>query len=259
MNSPPLIYVSLPLSFIYLAVRDSPVVHISQPLVPHYRSERVPFGRFKTHELSTPKATVRYVTHRIPMEGFQIMVWEISAEIYFQGHPTTPGLAIFRLYREKGRFSYISSPHFVEACDTHSQGMYDLAFGMTSSFDGDIGEVFTEGSIIEFERLHVPEHLDGQRLWLEPVIALLQLLIQTYNPILFVLKPYPLEYESAGKRHPVNRIKALATLYRRTLGVRYLGKSEYMGKGLGPEVVSTKRKWFLHWGGSPYRSVRLET
>ena len=227
------------------------MAHISRPSVPDYTSERVSFGRFKTHELLTPKATVRYLTHRIPMENFPIMVLETSAEIYFHGHPTAVGLARFRLYREKGRYSYISSECFVEACDTHTQGMYDFAYEMASSFNGDIGEVFTEGPIIEFERLHVPKHLDGQRLWLEPVTALLQILIQTYNPILLALKPYPLEYEGVGRRHPVNRIKALATLYRRTLGVRYLGKSEYMGKGLGPKVVSPIRKWFLCWGENP--------
>lgn len=222
------------------------MVHISNTSIPHYESERVSFGRFKTHELLTQKATVRYMTQRVTMENFPIMIWETSAEIYFHGHPIAPGLASFRLYREKGRYSYISSPCFVEASDTHSQGMYNFACEMTNSFDGDIGEVFAEGPIIEFERLHVPEHLDGQRLWLEPVNALLQILIHTYDPVLFVLKPYPLAYEGAGKEHPVNRINALSELYRRTLDVKHLGKSDYMGKGLGSyEVVLAKRKWFL--------------
>ena len=117
----------------------------------HYAAERVSFRRNKTHQLSTPKADIKYMTHRIEMEDFPIMVWELNAEICFHGHPAIPGLARFRLYRQKGRYSYVSSQCFINASDTHSQGMYDLACEMAETFDGDLGDVFSTGPVLEFE------------------------------------------------------------------------------------------------------------
>ena len=100
-----------PFFITYLAFKATPpVVRIPQPSVPNYTSERVSFGRYKTHELVTPRATVKYVTRRTRVDYFPIVVMEISAEILFEVDPATPGFVQFHLYRGKGRYTYLSTP-----------------------------------------------------------------------------------------------------------------------------------------------------
>jgi hypothetical protein len=158
---------------------------------------------------------------------------QIRGDVYLPQEARPVAHLSFDLFRAK-RGRYVDGAEFIECCDTFSQEVYDLAYGITQRGCPELEEYFGRGPIMHFRGMEVRPPFNGHGYGVRFAKAFIANLLAEYGAHAVFLKPFPLQFEGAGRaRDEAGRTlaqarKKLAAYYVRTLNCkRVCRESDY--------------------------------